>query len=112
MSYRVTTDEATGKKHWFEHFSDCQFFLLRKTLRGIFGKNVETSVFGKVIMIPKKDFRLGMEKLDAMTVEEFDRKYPRIQKAGYFKQNIVASLSCIQKVADKNSEFITLTRIV
>lgn len=112
MSYRVTADEATGKKHWFEHFSGCQFFLLRKTLRGIFGKNVVTSGFGKVIMIPKKDFWIGMKKLDAMTVEEFNKKYPRMQKAGYFKQDIVASLSCIQKDADKNSKFITLTRIV
>lgn len=109
MSYRVTADEATGRKHWFEHFNNCSFSDLKAVFSDIFKSGV---ILSRVIRIPKKDFEAGIDKVNEMRPEVFCDKYGKLTVKGYSKKIFLDTLYAILYEADENSEYVILTYTV
>lgn len=109
MSYRVTADEATGRKYWFEHFNNCSFSDLKAVFSDTFGRG---AILSRVIRIPKKDFEAGIDKVNEMHPEVFCDKYGKLAKKGYSKKIFLDTLYAVLYEADENSEYVILNQTV
>lgn len=67
----------------------------------IFGDSTWESEDGDALEIPRKDLLSGIDKLGAMTDEEFNERFPDFAEYGYTKEQVC---TCLREYADESDQ--------